>query len=309
MFLKCFYQYILVLFLFSFVALFTAGAEAKKDQGSDDAQKTPARVEGLIPDFEMYLGQDLKEYSKRSFKPKAYMPITFENFINMYWGMGINTLEDSDAVDSYMLATECSIYNQYISNEFSWHNIRVIARDIISMNTKNFYNRYEFVQPLIFTNYDLRRKGFNIHPDYAFRGTIRLEMGADTTNMPCVYRGGEGQNKFIPNHPRFIGVTVNHPLNINFVSVPPELAKEYIKIYEDIAIATDMPIERRAYIKFKILITNFKQMEELYGGRQRALFFGYIENYEIFADPDLRVSLYKSQTYKGHLNRIKHRQR
>ena len=271
-----------------------------------DTQKVG--FEKLIPDFESYAEEGIKEYSKRSFKPKAYVPATLENFINMYWAMGVNAIDNASAVDGYMMATECSIYEAHHINEFRWQSIRSIAKDIIQMNTKDYYSRYEFVQPLVLTDYDLRRKGFNVSGDTAYRGAIRLEIVSDAFNMPCVYRG-EVRSRHVPYHPVAISVKLNHPVNITFVSVPPGLAKEYIKIYEEIAKSSGQPIVRKAYVRFRVLITNFKELEILNNGREMAHFFGYIENYEIFADPDLKISLYKSQTYTGHLEKLKHMNR
>lgn len=261
-----------------------------------------------IPDFDSFTEKGLKEYARPKFKPRAYIPATMENLINLYWGMGVNKTSNPQEIDMYMRATECKIYDRFRYNEFEWRKIRSIAKDVIDVSTKVYYNRLEFTQPIILGEYDMQRGTFPISRDTAFNGTRRVQLGGTAFGDACLGLNRGGVTSVL-HHPSKVEVILNHPLTLTFVKTPEELAQEFVALHFALNQSNPLnstPRPRVAYINLKILITNFKEkiIPKRRGGNQRVIFFGYLEGYEVFADKDLTISLYESRKFTEHLDKL-----
>lgn len=215
-----------------------------------------------------------------------YVPPTFDNIARVLWALDVKDLYDDKAVDGYLQVAECNLFQKFYSNEFRWKKIREGTRDYLEKYKNKFPRRFEYVQPLFLDRYDFALKGFPIMPEQQFVGATRLQFSGNfhgATKCPGL---------FLPNFPGYpSGAVLNlkAPFNLSFVRVPEALAKEYLKMVEDIVIR---PSEGRpAFIRFRIRLDQFLSEEDRDHGHF-ANFLGDLEKIEVFADSELLLPLY-----------------
>lgn len=215
-----------------------------------------------------------------------YVPPTYDNIARVLWALEAKDLFDDKAVDGYLQITECHLFQKFYANEFRWKKIREGTRDYLEKYKSRFPRRFEYVQPISLDRYDFALKGFPIMPDQQFVGATRLQFSGNfqgATKCPDVIL----QN--FSGYPSGAVLNLKTPFNLSFVRVPEVLAKEYLKIVEEINIK---PSEGRpAYIRFRIRVDQFLSEESIDQGNF-ANFSGALEKVEVFADRELLLPLY-----------------
>jgi hypothetical protein len=224
--------------------------------------------------------------SSGSFVASEYVPPTYDNIARVLWALDMKDLFDDKAVDGYLQIAECDLFQKFYSNEFRWKKIREGTRDYLEKYKSKFSRRFEYVQPIFLDRYDFALKGFPVMPDQQFVGTTRLQFSANSEGATKC-RGVVLRN--FSGYPSGAILNLRTPFNLSFVRVPEVLAKEYLKMVENIAIK---PGEGRpAFIRFRIRVDQFLNEESLDHG-SFANFSGALDKIEVFADRELLLPLY-----------------
>lgn len=215
-----------------------------------------------------------------------YISPTYDNIARVLWALEVKDLFDDKAIDGYLQIAECHLFQKFYSNEFRWKKIREGTRDYLEKYKSKFPRRFEYVQPISLDRYDFALKGFPIMPEQQFVGATRLQFSANAqgaTKCPEV---------LLPNfsgYPSGAVLNLKTPFNLSFVRVPEVLAKEYLKMVENIAVRAYEG--RPAFIRFRIRVDQFLNEESIDQGNF-ANFSGALEKIEVFADRELLLPLY-----------------
>jgi hypothetical protein len=238
----------------------------------------------------------------KSQKTHLYQRPTIAKLSQLYWALGKFQLDNDISVDNYLRINECDIYKDYHHNEFEWKNIRESGRKFLADNKKKFSLRFEYVQPLRFSEYDMQKKEFNVWDQYIVDGARSFEILAkDINDGSC----GSG-DRDIPGYPRGLNIELSRPFTLKSVPVPEELARKYILTKSDFFKSLKpeqqtqdaMYASRDAYVVMQVKIfaynDDFKTRENYLLSKVLAV----LESYEVYADRDLNQLIYSENTNK-----------
>lgn len=231
--------------------------------------------------------------SKRS---HIYQLPTVAKLSQLYWALGKFEIDDDDAVDNFMRINECDIYKDYHHNEFEWDKIRDSGRKFLVENEKHFPTRFEFLQPLRLSDYDMKTKSFNIWDKYVIDGVRSFEvLSKDMEDSICGSGGRE-----IADYPRGLSVELSRPFSLSSIAVPQDLAQKYIlekaeifKNLKDEQKTQKMLYQQRdAYLVMQVRIFNYKETFPTRDAYTLAKVLAVLESYDVYADRDRKTLLY-----------------
>lgn len=251
------------------------------EQSEQSAASQQSGNVALTPDFEHF-----------------YDDITFGKLARLYWKLGVLDINDDDAVDKFMMITECDIYKEYSFNEFEWKNIRNKARVFLKDNLDSFPVRFKYAQPLKLFEYNFESGFFEIMPEYQIRGSRKFEVIPDDYGQRVCNEGASTPE--ISKYPKALFVELTQPLNLTGIPMKPAQAKKYID--DKMIDMSSLPPEsqsrkliydaRDAYIVMKIRVFTYKGEEGVEDMRRRAVVYTMLEGFEIYSDAQHENLLY-----------------
>lgn len=229
--------------------------------------------------------------SAPSGKPKrmvetTYTQMTYENLYKLAWSYDAYSASDEESLNTYLMITECSLYNKFFLNEFEWEKIKIATREFISANKDKVPRYYEYVQPIYMGRYDYSLQGFPILDAKDFKGQKNLQF-ANFGN------GDTACGKFAINAQKFPStgvITILSPLNLSFIRVPLPLAEKYIEWRSKQGNLDDA--KRQAYIRYRIRIDSYEGVKAFANGLNAFGYHGKLVRLDVFADKDLLLPLY-----------------
>lgn len=215
----------------------------------------------------------------------TYTQITYDNLYRLAWSYGAYGPDDIDALNIYLMVTECNLYKKFFANEFEWEKIRIATRDYLKNNKTKVPRYYEYVQPIFLGRYDYSLQGFPIIDAESFKGQKNFQFAS--------FRGGStlcGVFSFdFARYPSTGVLTVDSPMNFSFVRVPLKLAQKYVewRAKQGLGDADN----RQAYIRYRIRVDDYNGIRT-FEGFNAFNFSGRLLRIDVFADQDLLLPLY-----------------
>ncbi len=233
----------------------------------------------------------------------GYVTTSFPNLSQLYWVLGKTDLSSDEDVDNFVLINECDMYQKYINNDFEWANLREAMRSSIEKKMVSFPRRFEVMHPIYLSNYDVDKEEFSLRPESAMINTRRIEVAMNNQKKLC---GRQGE---INNYPRNILLVLNVPFTFIKVPVSPAIAEMYLS--EVSAQFENLPsrlrldkYQRVAYIRLKVMISQYKETVRMRSRGKVAVVMGYVEGVEVYADPDKLKLMYKTDVRTRNLRRV-----
>lgn len=272
-----------------------------------------AQIEELSNGYvDVYLNYDVgvgaekinENIRKRVDEVYLYEQPTVKAISHMYWGLGVYSLDDDEAVDEFMRINECDMYRKFIGDEFEWSGIRDAAKSFIKNNKSEFPTRFEFIIPLKLRDYITRYAAFSVQDEYKIQSFRRFELFAtDAFRRPCVK-----DQTFLTGYPRIIVLELSRPLTIVRVPMSEKMAntytreknKQFKKKVKKVAYRTKkaMYAMRDAYLYLRVKIfSHGGLLGRSKSSRLTAIrMMGILEGYEIYADRR-KETLFYSQIF------------
>ncbi|MDY0028448.1 MAG: DUF4852 domain-containing protein [Pseudobdellovibrionaceae bacterium] len=220
-----------------------------------------------------------------------YVPATKENIVRLLYFFNIVELNDLSSIDAYIRSSECNLYAKYYFDEFEWRKIEMATIDYLKKYSSSFSNYVEIIQPVQIGRYDFDLNGFT------------LENNGELLNMKSIQISDarEMQNECGLNPEkdgRFSGtavVNLRNPINIDFIRVNHQLAKEYLQFFEDRY--GSLNGEKQVFFRYRIRLDRFLRYDPYSNAGQALIFEGKVLQIDIFADQEMFLPLF-SQTYE-----------
>lgn len=229
-----------------------------------------------------------------------YEKVTIKTLSQLYWALDKLDIEKVADVDYFMMINECDIYKDYNQHEFEWREIRKSAKKYIEDNKKAFPLRFEFIQELRLSEYDLKSQQFEVDDEYKIPRTRRFEVEAlDATDATtCGHIGN------IPDYPRGLIVEFSRPFELSTLPIAPDVAEKYIdkKMIAFRALPEHQQNEkflsstRDIYLVMKIKIFSYQGDARTREGMDLANVLGVLEGFDVYADQDRKFLLH-SENY------------
>lgn len=215
----------------------------------------------------------------------TYTQMTYDNLYKLAWSYDAFSPSNEEALNTYLIITECNLYNKFFQNEFEWEKIKTATKQYIEANKTKVARYYEYVQPIFMGRYDYSLQGFPIVDAKEFKGQRNFQFASfisgDTT---C---GHFNINNI--TYPSTGVVTINSPLNLTFIRVPLSLAEKYIDWRSKQGVADEG--KRQAYIRYRIRIDGYDGTKA-YADLNAFNFSGKLMRLDVFADKELMLPLY-----------------
>jgi hypothetical protein len=225
-----------------------------------------------------------------------YVSPTVQNLSKLYWALGKHDPSDTEAVENYLRINECNLFMQFYHNDFEWSNIVEATREYLKTSKNELPRDFELLTTIAFDRYDIENEIFELDASYKISGLRRIDFDMNSVNdlEKCGLKG------YVPGYPGNMIVILNRPLNVEEVPVKMELAKLYLEEarsqFQTLPLARQMKQhERLAYLRLKIKILQYKETVRVTNNFPRAVVFGRLEGFEIYADPDRLKPLYFEQ--------------
>jgi len=221
-----------------------------------------------------------------------YVPATIENLSKLYWALGVFDWSDVLALDQYMMINECPLYHQYYRDDFALKELRDVMRESIRMITPQFPRKLEVILRIGLERYDHGTERFQLSSATQFIGSKRVEFSGTSFSTIC------GQTNVTNNYPSNFIVNLPQPFTLTEISVPVDIARAYMESIQKQTshLSTDdmriSSLGRRAFLRLKISITQFKEYSSGFNNERLISFLGTIDGYEVFADENQEMLLY-----------------
>lgn len=216
----------------------------------------------------------------------TYTQVTYENLYKLAWSYDAFSAANEEALNVYLIITECNLYNKFFENEFEWEKIKVATREFIGANKNKIPRYYEYVQPIYMGRYDYSLQGFPILDAKEFKGQKNLQFAN--------YQGGDTScgrfNLDNVKYPSTGVLSISSPLNLSFIRVPLNLAQQYIEWRSKQGNLNE--VKRQAYIRYRIRIDDYDGIKQYSAGVNAFNFQGKLMRLDVFADKDLMLPLY-----------------
>jgi len=217
----------------------------------------------------------------------TYVQTTYENLYKLAWSYDAFSSADEEDLNTYLMITECNLYNKFFQNEFEWEKIKIATRKFIADNKDKVPRYYEYVQPIFLGRYDYALQGFPIIVDaQEFKGQKNLQFAKFQAGETSCGRMDINSRRF----PAEGVVSLLSPLNLAFIRVPLPLAEKYIEWR-----SKQQDIEegkRQAYIRYRIRIDGYDGIKSYSLGLDAFNFNGKLMRLDVFADKELLLPLY-----------------
>lgn len=217
---------------------------------------------------------------KQQFDPEnVYLPVTFENIVNLYWALGKVTKINDEKIDDYLMITECDIYKRFYDNDIEWEKIRAVTKDTILNVQNSFPTKIFIVLPIQLGRYDSDEEEFTITPNTAFK-KVRL--------LPISY-GDDKRDRICD---RYIGHFKDYPTDFVLTLETP-IQFETLKMNKDkasriISNAKFQNSARTLYLKLYVDLNKFKGMGANKSNYSEFSYIGAkIDKAEIYLDSTL----------------------
>ena len=219
----------------------------------------------------------------------TYEQITFEGLYKLAWGLGAYSAENSDDLNTYLMITECTLFDKYFQNEFEWEKIKVATKSFLRINKNNVSKYYEYVQPIYLGRYDYALQGFPLIDFVNFKAQKNFQFA----NYILGNKACEKYTLDISKYPRAAVLTIKSPITLSFIRVPLNLAQRYIDWRAEQGLYDDD--KRLAYIRYRFRVDGYNEIK-LYNGIKSFNFKGKMMRLDVFADQGMFLPLY-SQPY------------
>ena len=225
----------------------------------------------------------------------GYIAPTFQKLSRLYWSLAMFDLGDNNAIDNYLLINECELFSKYYNNDFEMEDLRIATRQSIVKNMASFENKFEIMIPIGLDRYDTGKESFKIATDSHIVTAKRIEIRVNNEINTC----GDKFTKDIPGYPKNFILSLSRPFTLTDFPVIPEVAQLYIEEsqkkfernpgkYRDIS-----QYGRIAYLRLKVTMNQFRQYVYYANNPPLTEIFGTIDGYEIYADREKQLLLYK----------------
>ena len=213
-----------------------------------------------------------------------YLEPNVNNLSKLYWKKNTLDVNNSKAIDNFLMINECDIYKEYYTDDFEWTRIRNAAQRMLKSTKDTFPDRFKFLLPVELGRYDLDRQGFPLGNDTAFIDLRRIEMGGGENDYEIC-----GKSNEIEFYPRNIVLALSNPFNFDFIPVDEHIAQAFIirRKYEKFRIPNTLRLKgfkRLAYARVRVHLTSYQGEAR---GRENdvlAVMFGKIVGIDIFED-------------------------
>ncbi len=227
-----------------------------------------------------------------------YVDPNYKNLSQLYWAVARLDINDDEMIDNYLMINNCELYEEYILNDFEWKTIRESARNHILKNITTFPTRIQTMIPITLGDYNTVTEVFDLDEENVIDARTRFSIDMNRDLNVC----GRPASK-MEGYPLNIQLNTMVPFSIRNISIPPSLAKQYLAIvdkrFESYAPRQKKKLyTREAYMNVNISIMGNLGTAKDRQGENRAILSGEIDSYEIYADPDKELLLYKKQVRK-----------
>lgn len=228
---------------------------------------------------------------------KPYVESSLENLSKMYWALGGQDPNDVEAVDNFLKIHHCDLYTSAYRNDFQLQELRQATRESIAGKLSEFPTKIEVKLEIGLDRYDIQTERFRLATGSQFLSSKRFEFAGGNPYGAAICRSPVP----LPKYPNNMILTINRPLTLTEISVPPEVAKKYIeftqttyRLSEDVRRLS--PLGRIAYLTFKINVNQFNGFGRGSQSESTVAFLsGVIDSYEVHADRDRTFLLYNQQ--------------
>lgn len=216
----------------------------------------------------------------------TYTQVTYSNLYKLAWSYDAFSVTNEEALNVYLIVTECNLYNKFFDNEFEWEKIKRATKEYIGENKDKVPRYYEYVQPISMGRYDYALQGFPILDAKEFKAQRNLQFASyENGTTSC------GRFSINPDtYPATGVVSISSPLNLSFIRVPQKLAQKYIEWRAKQENIDNM--KRQAYIRYRIRIDQYDGIKDYESGTKAFNFQGKLMRLDVFADKDLMLPLY-----------------
>lgn len=228
-----------------------------------------------------------------SAKEDGYVAPTVQNLSKLYWSIGKMDINNDVHIDNFLRINECELYTRFFHNDFEWQQIRAATREHIQTNLATFPTTFEITNAIQLGRYNDEKQYFEVEEESKIEALRRL----DFTMNRVIDREVCGAAGIKEGYPENLVIIMNRPLTVDRVFVSPELAELYIeeskRQYEALPARYQINVyERLAYLRLKVRILQYKDTTTSINGDPRAVVFGRLEGFEIYADMQMMKPLY-----------------
>ncbi|MBE2192139.1 MAG: DUF4852 domain-containing protein [Alphaproteobacteria bacterium] len=222
--------------------------------------------------------------------PIRYVPANYENVMRMMWMLGAYQVSDTDAIDNYIRVSECDLYKKYYYDEFEWRKIQLATISYLQKYAYSFSNYVEIIQPVQIGRYDFDLQGFALKDSELFNmAAIQITDNKVLSQESCKLGKSYNDPRFTPT----AIVKLKSPINLDFIRVPHDLAKEYIRFLEDKD--GQLSEKKEVFFRYRIRIDRFMQVEQMQSIGSALIFSGQILQIDIYADREMFLPLFSQQ--------------
>jgi len=111
-------------------------------------------------DLEQYYAEEWEQYGFAEPVKDEYILGTYLELTKLYWTLNKFDINDNQAIENFLIITECDLYKRYHDNEFEWTQIIEDTRKYIANNLPMWPTTYEIIIPLYLDRYDIENKIF-----------------------------------------------------------------------------------------------------------------------------------------------------
>jgi hypothetical protein len=217
---------------------------------------------------------------------RSYEQISYQNLTKLAWSYNAYNPTNSMHLNTYLIITECKLYNKFFQNEFEWEKIRKASIEYLNNNRQKVPRYYEYVQPIFLDRYDYSLQGFPIV------GAEKNLKSQKNLEFASFQRGLTECGSFdinVAEYPSTGVLSLSSPLNLSFIRVPLNLAQQYIewRVKQGIAKSDN----RQAFIRYRIRIDGYDGIRN-YQGLNAFNFRGKLMRLDVFADEEMMLPLY-----------------
>ena len=231
------------------------------------------------------LGPSISKGGKRVVD-HTYMQMSYQNLYKLAWGHDAFGIDNVDALNAFLMITECNLYRKFFQNEFEWEKIRIATKDYLKNAQGKAPRYYEYVQPIHMGRYDYALQGFPLIDSNNFKAQKNFQFAS--------FRSGETEcgemDIDYDVYPATAVLSVSSPLNLSFIRVPHNLAQKYIEWRAKQGNLDET--RRQAYIRYRIRIDGYDGIKQFASGVNAFNFHGKLMRLDVFADKDLMLPLY-----------------
>ncbi|HNQ91786.1 MAG TPA: DUF4852 domain-containing protein [Alphaproteobacteria bacterium] len=220
-----------------------------------------------------------------------YVETSYSNINKLLWLLGVYKTDNKEDVESYIKISECNLYLKYYRDDFEWRKVLLASQSYLEKYSPGFSNYFEIVQPLRIDRYDFDLKGFMLDPpgELANVGALQMYGMSGGSNTEC--------GNIAVGSAKYTGSAVlklKSPINISYIRIDPELAKEYLRYIE--GKQGDLN-DKPAYIRYRVRVDRYITTQNIDRVGRSHIFSGKVLQVDIFADREMFLPLF-SQNFQ-----------